>query len=309
MERGHANGRLIFKRVDEHGGAQESFDFACELIDCLGAELIEECHERWSRRAEQAALAARTIHEAGGAFGEHAVARIESKAGIDLGDIVDFNGDKACLARHAAHLSNSVDQGVDIAQAGYGIGRICQASVDDNAHVHVRLGIGAVQAVARTVAKRVRSGGVHHAVLHVVEVPRAVDHHIELGAHIVAVLGVDAGKPHIDRVKRVLGRQVKIAHGVDRPLRFARIEIEDKRIARLGAHGDCLEHPVVARKLLGDWVLQCVIVFRLLHTMHKLIAIHLAIGIHRHLATRVACKRVDARAAKTKTRDHGRFIV
>ena len=41
MERGHANGRLIFKRADEHGRTQESFDFVCELVDCLGAELIE----------------------------------------------------------------------------------------------------------------------------------------------------------------------------------------------------------------------------------------------------------------------------
>lgn len=124
MERGHANGRLIFKRADEHGRTQEPFDVACDLIDCLGAELIEECHECRPRRAEQAALAARTIHEAGGAFGEHAVACIESKAGIDLGDIVDLNGNKACLVRHAAHLSNSVDQRVDIAQARYRVGRI-----------------------------------------------------------------------------------------------------------------------------------------------------------------------------------------
>ena len=99
MERGHANGRLIFKRADEHGRTQESFDFVCELVDCLGAELIEKRHEHWSRRAEQATLAARTIHEAGGTFGEHAVACIESKAGIDFGDIVDLNGNKACLAR------------------------------------------------------------------------------------------------------------------------------------------------------------------------------------------------------------------
>ena len=139
------------------------------------------------------------------------------------------------------------------------------------------------------------------------EVPRAVYHHVELGAYVVAVLGMNAGKPHIDRVKRVLGGQVKIAHGVDRPLRFARIEIEDKRIARLGAHGDRLEYAVVARKLLGNWVLRRVIVFRLLHTMHKLIAIHLAIGIHRHLATRVASKWIDARAAKAKAADHGRL--
>ena len=124
MERGHANGRLIFKRADEHGRTQEPFDVACDLIDCLGAELIEECHECRPRRAEQAALAARTIHEAGGAFGEHAVACIESKAGIDLGDIVDLNANKVCLVWHAAHLSNSVDQGVNIAQARYRVGRI-----------------------------------------------------------------------------------------------------------------------------------------------------------------------------------------
>lgn len=28
MERGHANGRLIFKRADEHGRTQEPFDVA-----------------------------------------------------------------------------------------------------------------------------------------------------------------------------------------------------------------------------------------------------------------------------------------
>ena len=139
------------------------------------------------------------------------------------------------------------------------------------------------------------------------EVPRAVYHHVELGAYVVAVLGMNAGKPHIDRVKRVLGGQVKIAHGVDRPLRFSSIEIEDKRIARLGAHGDRLEHPVVAGKLVDDRALRRVIVFRLLHAMHKLIAIHLAIGIHRHLATRVAGKWIDARAAKAKAGDHGRL--
>ena len=50
--------------------------------------------------------------------------------------------------------------------------------------VHVGLGIGAVQAVARAVAKRVRSGGVHYAILHVVEVPRAVYHHVELGTYV-----------------------------------------------------------------------------------------------------------------------------
>ena len=193
---------------------------------------------------------------------------------------------------------------MNIAQAGYGIGRICQASVDDNAHVH---GIGAVQAVARAVAKRVCSGGIHYAILHVVEVPCAVYHHIELGSYVVAVLGMNAGKPHIDRVKSVLGRQVKIAHGVDRPLRFSSIEVKDERIARLGAHGDRLEYAVVAGKLIDDWALRGVIVFRLLHTMHKLIAIHLAIGIHRHLATRVAGKWIDARTAKAKAADHGRL--
>ena len=198
MERGHANGRLIFKRADEHGRTQESFDFVCELVDCLGAELIEKRHEHWSRRAEQATLAARTIHEAGGAFGEHAVACIESKAGIDFGDIVDLNGNKACLARHATHFANGVDQGVNIAQAGHGIGRICQASVDDNAHIHAGLGIGSIQAVARAVAKHVFSSGIHYAILHVVEVPRAVYHHVELGAYVVAVLGMNAGEPHVE---------------------------------------------------------------------------------------------------------------
>ena len=66
-----------------------------------------------------------------------------------------------------------------------------------------------------------------------------------------------------------------------------------------------MEHPVVAGKLIDDWALRRVIVFRLLHTMHKLIAIHLAIGIHCHLATRVASKWIDARAAKAKAADHG----
>ena len=101
MKRGHTNGWLIFKRADEHRRTQEPLDFVCELVDCLGAELIEKRHEHWSRRAEQATLVARTIHEAGGAFGEHAVACIESKAGIDLGDIVDLNGNKACLGSRA----------------------------------------------------------------------------------------------------------------------------------------------------------------------------------------------------------------
>lgn len=36
MERGHANGRLIFKRADEYGGTQEPFDVACDLVDRLG---------------------------------------------------------------------------------------------------------------------------------------------------------------------------------------------------------------------------------------------------------------------------------
>ena len=141
------------------------------------------------------------------------------------------------------------------------------------------------------------------------EVPRAVYHHVEFGAHVIAVLGVDTSEPHVDRVKGVLGRQAKIAHGIDRPLRFAGVEIEDERIARLGAHGDRLEHPVVAGKLIDDRALWHVIVFRLLHTMHKLIAIHLAIGIHCHLATRVAGKRVNARTAKAKTGDHGCLAV
>ena len=94
---------------------------------------------------------------------------------------------------------------MDIAQAGHGIGRICQASVGNNAHIHVGLGIGAVQAVARAVAKRVFSGGIHDAILHAVEVPRAVYHHIELGAYVVAVLGVNTGKPYTKRVVGMLG--------------------------------------------------------------------------------------------------------
>ena len=307
MKRSHANGRLVFKRSDEHRRTQEPLDFVCDRVGLFGIEFVEKRHEHRSRRTEQTTLAARTIHEAGGALRQNAVACIKAKAGIDLSDIVDFNGDQARLARDATHFANGVDQGVDVARAGHGIGRICQAAVDNHAHVHVGLGIGAVQAVARAVAKHVCFGGIHHAILHVVEVPRAVYHHVELGAYVAAVLGVDASKPHIDRVKRVLGGQVKIAHGVNRPLRFARIEVKDERIARLRAHGDRLEHPVVAGKPIDDWVLWHVIVFRLLHTMHKLIAIHFAIGIHRHLATRIACKRVDVRATKTKTGDHGRL--
>ena len=198
---------------------------------------------------------------------------------------------------------------MDIAQTRYRVGRICQAAVDNHAHVHVRLGIGAVQTVARAVAKHVRSGSIHHAILHVVEVPRAVYHHVELGVYVIAIFGVNAGKPHIERVVRVLGGQAKIAYGINRPLRFAGIEIEDKRIACLGAHGDRLEHAVVAGKLIGNRPHRRVVFFRLLHAVHKLIAIHFAIGIHRHLATRIACKRVDVRATKTKTGDHGRLAV
>ena len=107
--------------------------------------------------------------------------------------------------RYATHLPNGVDQGVDIAQAGHGIGRVGQAAVDDNAHVHVGLGVGAVQAVARAVANDVLSGGIHYPILHVMEVPRSIYHHVEFGAHVAAVLGVDTGEPHIDRVKGMLG--------------------------------------------------------------------------------------------------------
>ena len=141
------------------------------------------------------------------------------------------------------------------------------------------------------------------------EVPCAVYHHVEFGAHVIAVLGVDTGEPHVDRVKGVLGRQVKIAHGIDRPLRFAGVEIEDERIARLGAHGDRLEHAVVTRKVVGDRVLLRAVALRLLHAMHEFVAIHFAVGIHRHLATRVAGKRIDARAAKAKAGDHGRLAI
>ena len=49
MKRRYTNGWLIFKRADEHGGTQEPFDVACDLVDCLGAELIEECHEHRPR--------------------------------------------------------------------------------------------------------------------------------------------------------------------------------------------------------------------------------------------------------------------
>ena len=139
------------------------------------------------------------------------------------------------------------------------------------------------------------------------EVPRAVYHHIELAAHVVAVLGVNAGEPHIERVIGMLGGQVKIAHGINRPLRFAGIEVKDKRIARLGAHGDRLEHPVVAGRLIGDRAHGCVVFLRLLHTVHELVAIHFAVGVHGHLATRIASEWVDARAAKAKASDHGRF--
>ena len=198
MERGHANGWLIFKWAKEHGRTQEPLDFFCDRVGLFGIKVVEKRRERRPRRAEQATLAARAFHEAGGAFCQNAVARIKAKAGIDLSDIVDFNGDQTSLARHATHFANGVDQGVNIAQAGHGIGRICQASVDDNAHIHAGLGIGAVQAVARAVAKRVFSGGIHYAILHVVEVPRAVYHHVELGTYVVAVLGMNAGEPHVE---------------------------------------------------------------------------------------------------------------
>ena len=198
MKRGHAKGRLIFKRAKEHGRAQEPLDFLCDRVGLFGIEFVEKRHEHRSGRAEQTTLTARTIHEAGGALRQNAVACIKAKAGIDLSDIVDFNGDQARLARDATHFANGVDQGVDVAQAGHGIGRICQAAVDNHAHVHVGLGIGAVQAVARAVAKHVCFGGIHHAILHVVEVPRTVYHHVELGAYVVAVLGVNAGKPQVE---------------------------------------------------------------------------------------------------------------
>ena len=61
--------------------------------------------------------------------------------------------------------------------------------------------------------------------------------------------------------------------------------------------------------MVGDWALRCAAAFWLLHAMHKLVAIHLAVGIHRHLATRVAGKRVDARATKAKAGNHGRLAV
>ena len=124
MKRRHTNGWLIFKRADEHGGTQEPLDFVCDRVGLFGIKVVEKRHECRPRRAEQATLAARAIREAGGAFGEHAVACIESKAGIDFGDIVDLNGNKACLARHATHFANGVDQGMDIAQARYRVGRI-----------------------------------------------------------------------------------------------------------------------------------------------------------------------------------------
>ena len=124
MKRCHTNGRLIFKRADEHGRTQEPLDFVCDRVGIFGIKVIEKRHECRPRRAEQATLAARAFHKASGAFGEHAVARIKSKAGIDLSDIVDLNGNKASLARHAAHFANGVDQGVNIARARHRVGRI-----------------------------------------------------------------------------------------------------------------------------------------------------------------------------------------
>ena len=69
-----------------------------------------------------------------------------------------------------------------------------------------------------------------------------------------------------------------------------------------------MEHPVVAGRLIGDETLRRIAFFRLLHAVHELVAIHFAVGVLCHLATRIACKRVDARAAKTKTGDHGRLV-
>lgn len=61
--------------------------------------------------------------------------------------------------------------------------------------------------------------------------------------------------------------------------------------------------------LFGDRALQRIAFFRLLHTVHELVAIHFAVGVLCHLATRIACKWVDARAAKAKAGDHGRLAV
>lgn len=113
----HTNGWLIFKRADEHGRTQEPLDFFCDRVGLFGIKVVEKRRERRPRRAEQATLAARAFHEAGGAFCQNAVARIKAKAGIDLSDIVDFDGDQTSLARHATHFANGVDQGVNIAQA------------------------------------------------------------------------------------------------------------------------------------------------------------------------------------------------
>ena len=45
MERGHANGRLLFKRADEHGRTQEPFDFVCDRVGLFGIKVVEKRHE------------------------------------------------------------------------------------------------------------------------------------------------------------------------------------------------------------------------------------------------------------------------
>lgn len=116
MERGHANGRLIFKWAKEHGRTQEPLDFLCNRIGFFGIKVVEKSHEHRPRRAEHTTLTARVFHQTGGTFCQNAVARIKAKAGIDLSDIVDFDGDQTSLARHATHFANGVDQGVNIAK-------------------------------------------------------------------------------------------------------------------------------------------------------------------------------------------------
>ena len=45
MERGHANGWLIFKWAKEHGRTQEPLDFLCNRIGFFGIKVVEKSHE------------------------------------------------------------------------------------------------------------------------------------------------------------------------------------------------------------------------------------------------------------------------
>ncbi len=45
MKRSHANGRLVFKRSDEHRRTQEPLDFLCNRVGLFGIKVVEKRHE------------------------------------------------------------------------------------------------------------------------------------------------------------------------------------------------------------------------------------------------------------------------